>query len=134
MSLARQRFRPGKGWCPLSHARTVNWETGRLEGFVREKAGSSADRRRWDCVQPEAASIPERGKAQVEVQRRLYAEVQTGGKGVSNALNQRVRGAYGTMEGLASVLGLDIQEVLQRAVGSGDADGAGASAPELPPG
>jgi len=36
---------------------------------------------------------------------------------VSNALNQRVRGAYGTMEGLASVLGLDIQQVLQRAVG-----------------
>ena len=136
-----------------------------------EKAGSSADRRRWDCVQPEAASIPERGKAQVEVQRRLYAEVQTGGEaafaafmaeklpelleiavgavegvdidrvvvmdggqgeGVSNALNQRVRGAYGTMEGLASVLGLDIQEVLQRAVGAGD--GGEGSAPELPPG
>ena len=39
------------------------------------------------------------------------------GEGVSNALNQRVKGAYGTMEGLASVLGLDIQKVLQRAVG-----------------
>ena len=39
------------------------------------------------------------------------------GEGVSNALNQRVKGAYGTMEGLASVLGLDIQKVLRRAVG-----------------
>ena len=53
------------------------------------------------------------------------------GEGVSNALNQRVRGAYGTMERLASVLGLDIQEVLQRAVGSGD---GGEATPELPPG
>ncbi|WP_420447448.1 hypothetical protein [Candidatus Palauibacter sp.] len=55
------------------------------------------------------------------------------GEGVSNALNQRVRGAYGTMERLASVLGLDLQEVLQRAVGSRDAEGGEASAPELPP-
>ena len=55
------------------------------------------------------------------------------GEGVSNALNQRVRGAYGTMEGLASVLGLDIQEVLQRAVGSGDEDDGKGSTPELPP-
>ena len=59
--------------------------------------------------------------------------VMDGGEGVSNALNRRVRGAYGTMEGLASVLGLDIQEVLQRAVGAGDVDGGGATA-ELPPG
>ena len=42
------------------------------------------------------------------------------GDGVSNALNQRVRGAYGTMEGLASVLGLDIRKVLQKAVGEED--------------
>ena len=124
-------------------------------------------------AEAEAAPILERGKAQVEVLKRLYAEVQTGGEaafavfmaeklpelleiavgavegvdidrvvvmdggqgeGVSNALNQRVRGAYGTMEGLASVLGLDIQEVLQRAVGSGSADGGAGSTPELPPG
>ena len=41
------------------------------------------------------------------------AVVMDGGKGegVSNALNQRVGGPYGTMEGLASVLGVDIQEV-----------------------
>lgn len=109
-------------------------------------------------AEAEAAPILERGKAQVEVLRRLYAEVRAGGDaafavfmaeklpelletavgavrgvdidrvvvmdggegdGVSNALNQRVRGAYGTMEGLASVLGLDIQQVLRRAVGSG---------------
>ena len=107
-------------------------------------------------AEAEAAPILERGKAQVEVLRRLYGEVGAGGEtafavfiaeklpellkiavgavegvdidrvvvmdggrgeGVSNALNQRVKGAYGTMEGLASVLGLDIQKVLQRAVG-----------------
>ncbi len=111
-------------------------------------------------AEAEAAPILERGKAQVEVLRRLYGEVRAGGdaafavfiaeklpelleiavgavegvdidrvvvmdggegQGVSNALNQRVRGAYGTMEGLASVLGLDIGQVLQRAVG-GDGD------------
>ncbi|WP_419936654.1 hypothetical protein [Candidatus Palauibacter sp.] len=44
-----------------------------------------------------------------------------------------MRGAYGTMEGLASVLGLDIQKVLQRAVGSSDADGGEGSAPKIPP-
>ena len=107
-------------------------------------------------AEAEAAPILERGKAQVEVLRRLYGEVGAGGdtafavfmaeklpelleiavgavegvdidrvvvmdgghgEGVSNALNQRVKGAYGTMEGLASVLGLDIQKVLKRAVG-----------------
>lgn len=111
-------------------------------------------------AEAEAAPILERGKAQVEVLRRLYGEVRAGGDaafavfmaeklpelletavgavrgvdidrvvvmdggegdGVSNALNQRVRGAYGTMEGLASVLGLDIEQVLRRAVGSGSA-------------
>ena len=89
-------------------------------------------------AEAEAAPILERGKAQVEVLRRLYAEVGAGGdtafavfmaeklpelleiavgavegvdidrvvvmdggqgEGVSNALNQRVKGAYGTMEG-----------------------------------
>ena len=57
------------------------------------------------------------------------------GEGVSNALNQRVNGTYGTMEELASVLWLDIQEVLQRAGGSGGrrrGDGGEARA-ELPP-
>ena len=112
-------------------------------------------------AEADAAPILERGKAQVEVLRRLYAEVQAGGDaafavflaeklpelletavgavegvdidrvvvmdsgdggGVSNAVNQRVKGAYGTMEGLASVLGLDIQKVLKKAVGDEDAE------------
>ena len=110
-------------------------------------------------AEAEAAPILERGKAQVEVLRRLYGEVGAGGDtafavfmaeklpelleiavgavegvdidrvvvmdsgdggGVSNAVNQRVKGAYGTMEGLASVLGLDIQKVLQKAIGDGE--------------
>jgi len=37
------------------------------------------------------------------------------GEGVSNAVNQRVRGALGTMEALSSAVGVDIQEVLQGA-------------------
>ena len=51
---------------------------------------------------------------------------------MSNALTQRVKGAYGTMEGLASVLGLDIQEVLKRAVG-GDTSGSAEVEIALPP-
>ena len=110
-------------------------------------------------AEAEAAPILERGKAQVEVLKRLYGEVRAGGEaafavfiaeklpelletavdavkgvdidrlvvmdggegdGVSNALNQRVKGAYGTMEGLASALGLDIRKVLKKAVGEGE--------------
>jgi flotillin len=43
--------------------------------------------------------------------------VMDGGDGdaVNNAVNQRVKGAYGTLEGLAASLGLDIQEVLEGA-------------------
>jgi flotillin len=37
------------------------------------------------------------------------------GEGVSNAANQRVRGALGTVEGLASALGLDLEEVIRAA-------------------
>ncbi len=116
-------------------------------------------------AEAEAAPILERGKAQVEVLRRLYGEVRAGGdaafavfmaeklpelleiavgavegvdidrvvvmdggegEGVSKALNQRVRGAYGTLEGLASVLGLDIQDVLERAVGGAAKEASGA--------
>ena len=111
-------------------------------------------------AQAEAAPILEQGKAQVEVLRRLYAEVRAGGEtafaifladklpqlletavgavegveidrlvimdggegdGVSNAVNQRLKGAYRTMEGLAASLGIDIDQVLKRAVGSGEA-------------
>lgn len=45
-----------------------------------------------------------------------------GGEGVSNAVNQRVYGALGTMEAISSAVGVDIQEVLQGAakkVGTG---------------
>lgn len=45
------------------------------------------------------------------------------GDGVNNAINQRVRGAYGTLEALASSLGIDLDEVLKGAsarLGSGD--------------
>jgi flotillin len=37
------------------------------------------------------------------------------GEGVSNAVNQRVHGALGTVEALSSAVGVDIQEVLQGA-------------------
>jgi len=46
-----------------------------------------------------------------------------GGEGVSNAVNQKVHGALGTMEAISAAVGVDIQEVLQGAakkVGSGE--------------
>lgn len=46
------------------------------------------------------------------------------GRGVANAANQRLGGAYGTIERLCSSLGLDIEEVLRKAVDRMD-DGAG---------
>lgn len=46
------------------------------------------------------------------------------GRGVANAANQRLDGAYGTIERLCSSLGLDIEEVLRKAVDRMD-DGAG---------
>jgi flotillin len=45
-----------------------------------------------------------------------------GGEGVSNAVNQRVHGALGTVEAISSAVGVDIQEVLQgaaRKIGKG---------------
>ncbi len=39
------------------------------------------------------------------------------GAGVSNAANQRVRGALGTIEGLSSSLGIDIEGALRGAAG-----------------
>jgi flotillin len=38
-----------------------------------------------------------------------------GGEGVSNAVNQRVHGALGTIEALSAAVGVDVQEVLQNA-------------------
>ena len=140
----------------------VELEEQRLRADVVEPA-KAARTAAFARAQAEAAPILERGKAQVEVLRLLYAEVGGGGdaafavfmaeklpellkiavgavrgvnidrlvvmdggegEGVSNALNQRVRGAYGTLEGLASVLGLDIQQVLRRAAGSAAVDDA----------
>ncbi len=46
-----------------------------------------------------------------------------GGEGVSNAVNQRVHGALGTMEAISSAVGVDIQEVIQgaaRKLGKGE--------------
>ena len=39
------------------------------------------------------------------------------GKGVQNAINQRVQGALGTLEGVSSAFGVDIQSVIQGAAG-----------------
>ena len=138
----------------------VEREEQRLRADVVEPAKAEKEAA-FARAEAEAAPILERGKAQVEVLRRLYGEVRAGGDaafaiflaeklpelletavdavkgvdidrvvvmdggqgdGVSKALNQRVRGAYGTMQGLASVLGLDIEEVLRRAVGAGPTD------------
>jgi len=46
-----------------------------------------------------------------------------GGEGVSNAVNQRVHGALGTMEAISAAVGVDIQDVLQgaaRKIGKGN--------------
>jgi flotillin len=138
-------------------AQRVERETERLRADVIVPANAARDAA-FAQAEAEAAPILERGKAQVEVLRRLAAEVQGGGDqafavflaeklpelleisveavkgvdidrvvvmdsgdggGVSNAVNQRVQGAYGTLEGLASTLGIDIQEVLQARLGSG---------------
>jgi flotillin len=48
-----------------------------------------------------------------------------GGEGVSNAVNQKVHGALGTMEALSSAVGVDISDVLQGAakkIGSGEGE------------
>lgn len=39
------------------------------------------------------------------------------GNAVSNAVNQRVKGAFGTLEGVSQAIGIDIQSVLQQAAG-----------------
>ncbi len=126
----------------ILESRRVEREEQRLRADVIEPA-KAEKMAALDRAEAEAAPILARGKAQVEVLRRLYAEVGAGGdvafavfmaeklpqlletavgavqgvnidrvvvmdsgegEGVSNAVNQRVKGAYGTMEGLASVL------------------------------
>ncbi len=136
-------------------AKRVEREEQRLRADVIEPAEAEKIAA-FARAEAEAAPILARGKAQVEVLRRLSAEVRAGGDdafsvfiaeklpellettveavkgvdidrlvvmdggdggGVANALNQRVKGAYGTLEGLASVLGLDIGQVLRRVGG-----------------
>jgi len=133
--------------------RRVGREQERLRADIVEPALAAREAAKA-AAEAEAAPILERGKAQVEVLRMLYAEVQHGGdqafavfmaeklpellataveavkgteidrlvvldggdgNGVSNAANQRVRGALGTIEALASSIGLDLEEVLKAA-------------------
>jgi flotillin len=145
--------------------RRVQREQERLRADVVAPAQAAREAAQAEA-EAEAAPILERGKAQVEVLRRLYAEVKDGGdqafavfmaeklpgllltaveavkgteidrlvvldggdgSGVANAANQRVRGALGPVETLASALGLDLEEVLKAAnrkvLGSGRREG-----------
>lgn len=133
--------------------RRVAREQERLRADVVEPANAAREAAKAEA-EAQAAPILERGKAQVEVLRRLYEQVQAGGDqayavfiaeklpelletsvravegvdidrlvvldggdgtGASNAMNQRVRGALGTVETLAASLGLDLGEVLNAA-------------------
>lgn len=134
-------------------ARRVLREQERLRADVVEPANAAREAAKADA-EAEAAPILERGKAQVEVLRRLYEEINKGGdqalavflaeklpelmeisveavsgvdidrvvvmdgsdgKAVAGAVNQRVKGALGTVESIAAALGLDIEEVLKAA-------------------
>ncbi|UCC24416.1 MAG: hypothetical protein JSU98_11840 [Gemmatimonadales bacterium] len=147
--------------------RRVEREQERLRADVVEPANAAREAAKAQA-EAEAAPILERGKAQVEVLRRLYEQVQAGGEqafavfiaeklpslletavgavqgvdidrlvvldsgdgdGAANAVNQKVRGALGTMEALASSLGLDLEEVMKAANRT-----ALQSAPALAPG
>lgn len=133
--------------------RRVLREEERLRADVIVPANAALEAARAEA-EAEAAPILERGKAQVEVLRRLYGEIAKGGdqalavflaeklpelleisveavsgvdidrvvvmdsgdgQGVASAVNQRVKGALGTVEGVAAALGLDIEEVLKAA-------------------
>jgi flotillin len=50
----------------------------------------------------------------VDIERMVVMDSGQG-NAVSNAVNQRVKGAFGTLEGLSQALGIDIQQVLQTA-------------------
>lgn len=65
---------------------------------------------------PELLEISVDAVKGVDIDRVVVMDSGDGG-GVSNAVNQRVKGAYGTMEGLGSALGIDIQQVLRSAIG-----------------
>ena len=50
----------------------------------------------------------------VDIERVVVLD-SGGGEGVSNAVNQRVHGALGTVEAISAAVGVDVQEVLQGA-------------------
>jgi len=77
---------------------------------------------------PELLEISVEAVKGVNIDRVVVMDSGDGG-GVSNAVNQRVKGAYGTMEGLGSALGIDIQQVLRSAMGS---TGGAAALPAQP--
>jgi flotillin len=52
----------------------------------------------------------------VDIERMVVMDSGEG-NAVSNAVNQRVKGAFGTLEGLSQALGIDIQSVLRNAAG-----------------
>jgi len=79
---------------------------------------------------PELLEISVEAVKGVDIDRLIVMDSGDGG-GVSNAVNQRVKGAYGTLEGLGSALGIDIQGVLQNAAKT--MSGAGRSEGMLPP-
>lgn len=154
----------------LLEMKRVEREQERLKADVVEPA-IAAREAAFARAQAEAAPILERGKAQVEVLRRLYTEVREGGDhafavflaeklpellgiavdavegvdidrlvvvdggggdGVSNAVNQRIKGAYSTLEGVAGSLGLDLDTLVAsaaRRVTSGSGDGPSGEAP-----
>jgi flotillin len=67
-----------------------------------------------------AEKLPELLATSVEAMRgveidRLVVIDGGEGEGVQNAANQRVRGAFGTMEGIAASLGLDLEEIIHAA-------------------
>jgi flotillin len=79
---------------------------------------------------PELLEISVEAVKGVDIDRLIVMDSGYGG-GVSNAVNQRVKGAYGTLEGLGSALGIDIQGVLQNA--AKNMAGGGRSEGILPP-
>ena len=81
---------------------------------------------------PELLATAVEAVEDIDIDRLVVVDGGDGG-GVANAANQRVAGAYGTIERLCSSLGLDIEEVLRAAVGrlegtAGPGDGAGPAA------
>jgi len=71
---------------------------------------------------PELLRISVDAVKDVDIDRLVVLDSGDGG-GASNAINQRVRGALGTIEGLSSSLGLDIEGALRGALSSSPSEG-----------